>query len=181
MKRKQTITILIGAIIILSAIAALSGIFTTGGPGNFDYETIRGETVTIYGKGLYKHMSADVAIQGIAQDVVTLLIGIPLLLIALFSYRRGSVKGHFLLTGIVGYFFVTYLFYTAMGMYNELFLIYISLLGLTFFALFNLFISSILRCCLCCSLILRISSSERCTFCSCWAFWISCICFISSI
>lgn len=141
MKRKQTITILIGAIIILSAIAALAGIFTTGGPGNFLYETIRGETVTIYGKGLYKHMSADVAIQGIAQDVVTLFIGIPLLIIVLFSYRRGSVKGHFLLTGIVGYFFVTYLFYTAMGMYNELFLIYISLLGLTFFALFNLFIS----------------------------------------
>ncbi|WP_372947545.1 hypothetical protein [Mariniphaga sp.] len=141
MKRKQTITILIGSIIILSVIATLVGIFTTGGPGNFDYETIRGKIVTIYGKGIYKHMSADVAIQGIAQDVVTLAIGIPLLIIVLFSYRRGSVKGHFLLTGTVGYFFVTYLFYTAMGMYNELFLGYVVLLGLTFFALFNLFIS----------------------------------------
>lgn len=141
MKRKQTITILAGAILVLSMIAALVGIFSSGGPGVFDYETIRGETVTIYGKGLYKHMSADVAIQGIAQDVVTLFIGIPLLIIALFSYRRGSVKGHFLLTGIVGYFFVTYLFYTSMGMYNELFLVYVTLLGLTFFALFNLLIS----------------------------------------
>jgi hypothetical protein len=141
MKRKQTITILTGAIVILSMIATLVGIFSSGGPGNIEYETIRGETVTIYGKGIYKHMSADVAIQGIAQDMVTLFIGIPLLIIALFSYNRGSLKGHFLLSGIVGYFFVTYLFYTAMGMYNELFLVYITLLGLTFFALFNLLIS----------------------------------------
>jgi hypothetical protein len=141
MKRKQIITILTGAIVILSMIATLVGIFSSGGPGNIEYETIRGETVTIYGKGIYKHMSADVAIQGIAQDMVTLFIGIPLLIIALFSYNRGSLKGHFLLSGIVGYFFVTYLFYTAMGMYNELFLVYITLLGLTFFALFNLLIS----------------------------------------
>lgn len=141
MKQKQTITILIGAIIILSATAALVGIFTTGGPGNFGYVTIRGETVTIYGKGIYKHMSADVAIQGIAQDVVTLFIGIPLLLFSLFGFRKSSVKNRFLLTGVTGYFFVTYLFYTAMGMYNELFLVYVTLLGLTFFALFNLFIS----------------------------------------
>ena len=141
MKQKQTITILIGAIIILSATAALVGIITTGGPGNFGYVTIRGETVTIYGKGIYKHMSADVAIQGIAQDVVTLFIGIPLLLFSLFGFRKSSVKNRFLLTGVTGYFFVTYLFYTAMGMYNELFLVYVTLLGLTFFALFNLFIS----------------------------------------
>ncbi len=141
MKQKQTITILISFIVILSAIAALVGIFSSDGPGSFDYETIRGETVPIYGKGLYKHMSADVAIQGIAQDMVTLFIGIPLLIIALFWYRRGSVKGHFLLTGIAGYFFVTYLFYTAMGMYNELFLIFSTLLGLTFFALSKLLIS----------------------------------------
>jgi hypothetical protein len=141
MKKKKTITALIIVIILLSGIATAVGIFSSGGTGSFNYESIRGETVTIYGKGLYKHMSADVAIQGIAQDVVTLFIGIPLLIIALFIYRKGSVKGHFLLTGIVGYFFVTYLFYTAMGMYNELFLVYVTLLGLTFFALFNLLIS----------------------------------------
>jgi hypothetical protein len=141
MKQKKTITTLIVAITLLSGITTVVEIFSTGGPGNFGYETIRGETVTIYGKGIYKHMSADVAIQGIAQDVVTLAIGIPLLLFSLFGFKKGSVKSRFLLTGATGYFFVTYLFYTAMGMYNELFLVYVTLLGLTFFALFNLFIS----------------------------------------
>lgn len=49
MKQKKTISTLIIAIILLSGIAAAVGIFSSGGPGNFNYETIRGETVTIYG------------------------------------------------------------------------------------------------------------------------------------
>ncbi len=81
-------------------------------------------------------MSADVAIQGIAQDYVTLFIGIPLLLIALQGYRKNSIRAHFVLTGILGYFFVTFLFYTAMGMYNIMFLGYVTLLGSSFFSLF---------------------------------------------
>lgn len=141
MKQKQTTTLLLIAIAVLSGFAAAVGIFSTGGPGNFEYESIRGETVIIYGKGIYKHMSADVAIQGIAQDVITLLAAIPLLLISLTTSQKGSVRGRLVLTGVTGYFFVTYLFYTAMGMYNELFLVYVTLLGLTFFALFNLMTS----------------------------------------
>lgn len=141
MKEKQTITLLTLLIVLLSGIAAVVGIFSDAGPGEFEYKTIRGATVVIYGKGLYKHMSADVAVQGIAQDVVTLVLGVPLLLVALLGYRKESIKSRFLLTGVTGYFFVTYLFYTAMGMYNELFLVYVTLLGLTFFALYNLLAS----------------------------------------
>lgn len=141
MKEKQTITLLTLLIVLLSGIAAAVGIFSDAGPGEFEYKTIRGATVVIYGKGLYKHMSADVAVQGIAQDVVTLFLGVPLLLVALLGYRKESIKSRFLLTGVTGYFFVTYLFYTAMGMYNELFLVYVTLLGLTFFALYNLLAS----------------------------------------
>lgn len=141
MKEKQTITLLTLLIVLLSGIAAAVGIFSDAGPGEFEYKTIRGATVVIYGKGLYKHMSADVAVQGIAQDVVTLVLGVPLLLVALLGYRKESIKSRFLLTGVTGYFFVTYLFYTAMGMYNELFLVYVTLLGLTFFALYNLLAS----------------------------------------
>ncbi len=141
MKQKQTITLLTLLIVVLSGFAAAVGIFSDAGPGKFEYETIRGATVIIYGKGLYKHMSADVAVQGIAQDVVTLFLGIPLLLAALWGYLRESVKSRFLLAGVTGYFFVTYLFYTAMGMYNELFLVYVTLMGLTFFVLYNLLAS----------------------------------------
>lgn len=134
MNRENTITILVVLILLISALAAGTGIFSDAGPGGYTYESIRGQTIEIYGRGIYQHMSADVAIQGIAQDYITLFLALPLLLISLIAYRKGSMRGTFLLAGTLGYFLVTYLFYTAMGMYNSLFLAYVSLLGLSFFA-----------------------------------------------
>lgn len=135
MKYRTGITLLTAAISILSAAAALTGIFSSEGPGTYEYESIRGESVQIYGSGVYQHMSAEVAPQGIAQDIVTLVVGIPLLLISLYFARKGSLKGRFILAGTLGYFLVTYLFYLVMGMYNVLFLVYVSLLGASFFGL----------------------------------------------
>ncbi|HYF30212.1 MAG TPA: hypothetical protein VD993_03740 [Chitinophagaceae bacterium] len=134
MKRNNTITILVISIIILAVAATTMGIFSTDGTGPYKFNTIRGKTIMVYGKGLYKHMSAEVAPQGIAQDYITLFAGVPLLIIALFIARKGSVKGMYLLAGTLGYFLVTYLFYTAMGMYNKMFLVYIALMGTSFYA-----------------------------------------------
>ncbi|MGM0588077.1 MAG: hypothetical protein ACQETE_06680 [Bacteroidota bacterium] len=134
MKYQKSITLLSSIIILLAVVAASMGIFYTGGPGPYNIETVRGETVTVYGEGLYKHMSQDVAPQGIAQDYVTLFVGVPLLILSLVWARRGSLKGRFLLAGTLGYFLVTYLFYLVMGMYNVMFLVYVTLLGTTFFA-----------------------------------------------
>lgn len=136
MKNKNTITTLIILIALFSAVASGFGIFSGSGSGAFWYESIRGESIEIFGKGLYRHMSSDVAIQGIAQDYITLFVAIPLLIISLTGYRRGSVRMCFMLGGILGYFLVSYLLYLAMGMYNEMYLIYVVLLGLSFFALF---------------------------------------------
>jgi hypothetical protein len=133
---KTKIIIIVILIVIFSAFAGLTGILSDEGSGLYQYETIRGETVEIYGKGVYKHMSADVAIQGIAQDFVTVFLAIPLLIISLIGFIKGSKKASLLLAGTFGYFFVTYLFYTAMGMYNYLFLPYLALMCLSFFGLF---------------------------------------------
>lgn len=134
MKNQKTISILVVCIAILSAIASATGIFYTQGPGSYEIQSIRNETVRIYGRGLYKHMSADVAIQGIAQDCVTLFIAIPLLLLALLLCRKGTLKARLLLAGVLNYFFLTYLFYMNMAMYNAFFIIYILLVSTTFFA-----------------------------------------------
>lgn len=140
MNQKKAITNLSLLIVMLSLIATITGIQSSGSSGSYEYESIRGETVLIYGYGIYKHMSAEVAIQGIAQDYVTLFAGMPVLLISLFYARRGSCKGLYILAGTLGYFFVSYLFYLMMGMYNYLFLIYAALTGVSFFALiFTLF------------------------------------------
>lgn len=134
MDRHNRITYLVVLIAVVASLAAATGILSFEGPGPFTITSIRGEQVEIYGRGIYQHMSAEVAPQGIAQDYVTLFVGVPVLLIALFWARKGSLQGRFLLAGVLGYFLVTYLFYLAMGMYNVLFLAYAFLLGSTFFA-----------------------------------------------
>lgn len=141
MKADRTLTFLTWSMAFLSAAAAGSGIFTEGGPGPYEIETWRGTTVTLYGKGLYQHMSAEVAIQGIAQDYVTLFLAVPLLLFAWWKARGGAVRWRLALSGVVGYFFVTYLFYTVMAMYHALFLVQVALLGLSFFALLRLLLT----------------------------------------
>ncbi len=135
MKIKGTITILVFLIVVLSMAATIAGIFSSEGPGPYEYETIRGETVMIYGKGIYQHMSLEVAPQGIAQDLVTLFIAVPILLLALYFSRKGSLRSRILLAGTLGYFLVTYLLYMLMVMYNSFFLIYVILTSISFFAL----------------------------------------------
>jgi len=136
LNQKTTVTTLVTLIILIGALASSCGIFSKSGPGPFQHQSIRDQTVDIYGRGIYRHLPADVAIQGIAQDFITLFVGVPLLIISLLGYRKNSVRAHFVLSGTAGYFLVTYLFYTAMAMYNILFLAYTGLLGLSFFALF---------------------------------------------
>ena len=141
MKPKLQATFLAIGIAIAATAAALTGIFYRSGSGSFVYTSIRGHAVNIYGKGLYRHMSTEVAIQGIAQDYVTLFIAVPLLLFALYKASSGQLKWKLLLTGTVGYFLVTYVFYLAMAMYNSFFLVYTFLAGASFY-LFLLLIHS---------------------------------------
>ncbi|PKN21249.1 MAG: hypothetical protein CVU65_17270 [Deltaproteobacteria bacterium HGW-Deltaproteobacteria-22] len=127
------ITLMTLIIVFLATIAASVGIFSRGGPGPTEHVSVHGQKVVLYGQGVYRHMSADVAIQGIAQDWVTLLAGVPLLLISLIFFRKNSLRGAILLAGTAFYFLVTYLFYLAMAMYNPLYLMYVVLLSCSFF------------------------------------------------
>lgn len=147
MQNRRTISILIFLITIFSTIATISGIFSNYGAGNFQFKSINNQNVTIYGKGIYENMSTDVAIQGIAQDYVTLFIAIPLLLLGLYWTRKNTLKSKLFLAGVLNYFFLTYLFYMNMAMYNQLFLVYIVLVSTTFFSflltLFNIDLKTI--------------------------------------
>ncbi|MCC6550691.1 MAG: hypothetical protein IT279_11540 [Ignavibacteriaceae bacterium] len=141
MKYKTPITILTAIIVLVSLIAASFGIFSGQGAVPFPHQTVRGDTVMLYGQGLYEHMSADVAVQGIAQDYITLFLGIPLLLFGLIRARKNSLRGRILLSGIVLYFLLTYLFYLAMAVYNKMFLAYIVLLSSSLFCFILLILS----------------------------------------
>ncbi len=135
MQKNITLSILVVCIAVAAIMAASIGIFSTGGPGPHDFTSIHGKTVKIYGKGIYQNMSAEMAPQGIAQDYVTLFIAVPLLIVSLLITLKGSLKARFLLSGVLGYFLVTYMFYLAMAVFGPLFLVYAFLFGTSFFAL----------------------------------------------
>jgi hypothetical protein len=134
MKYQKPISLLVSFIILCSIVATSYGIFSNQGQGESEYKSIFGETVSIYGKGLYRHESAQMASQAIAQDVVTLFLGIPLLLFSLYLARKGLLKGRLLLTGTLGYFLYTYVSYSFLSMYNSFFLLYVFLMSASFFA-----------------------------------------------
>ncbi|MEH7112969.1 hypothetical protein V7124_11385 [Neobacillus niacini] len=134
MKYKRTISLLVLVIALLSIIATTNAIFSNQGQGEFEYKSIFGETISIYGKGLYQHESVSMAAQALAQDYVTLLLGVPLLLLSFYFYRKGLLKGSLLLTGTLGYFLYTYASYSFLSMYNSMFLVYVALMSASFFA-----------------------------------------------
>lgn len=134
MKFKNTITLLVIFIVLLSGAAAVYGLASSEGPGLHQYQSIHGQVVPIYGKGLYANDSVTIVAQGKAQDVVTLGLGIPLLLISFYLARKNSLRGRLLLAGTLAYFLYTYISYTFLWMYNSFFLVYVLLMSASFFA-----------------------------------------------
>jgi hypothetical protein len=146
MHSKITNNILVLLIVIFSLIATVYGIFSNKTIyENRIFETIEGETVTLYGKGLYSKESISGASQAKAQDIVTLAVGIPLLIISLLLANKNSIKGKLLLTSIIGYFLYTYTSYTFLAMYNIFFLLYVILMSLSFFCFIINFTSNELK------------------------------------
>lgn len=133
MKFARSITVLVITIVVLSALAASYGVFAGGGPGSYQFESLRSGEVTIYGEGLYKYESLNLGPQARGQDVVTLFLWIPLLLISLRFALKHSLKGKLMLTGTIGYFLYTYMMYTAIQ-FNEMFIVYIALMACSLFA-----------------------------------------------
>ena len=132
MKKKEVVLTLI--VLILSGIAALIGLLSSTGAHPFSFTSITGEIVTIYGNGLYQRDSIQIVAQGLASDLITLALAIPVTLIALYFSVKKSFKGSLVLTGMLGYFLYTYTSYVFLWNYNRLFIVYVMIMSLSFFA-----------------------------------------------
>jgi len=132
-KFQKTISFLVFGIVVLALIASAAGLFLNDGPGSYEFKSLHGQTVTIYGKGLYRDETLKLGPQARGQDAVTLFLIIPLLIFSFFSARKGSLKGQLLLTGTLGYFMYTYTMYTFIS-YNPLYLLYIVLMTISLYA-----------------------------------------------
>jgi hypothetical protein len=79
--------------------------------------------------GIYRRDAASIAAQAIGQDWVTLLVAVPLLAGGVLYARRGSVFGHLVALGVLAYAAYGYLLYSFGSRHNELFLVYVAILG----------------------------------------------------
>ena len=108
MKNQSILIWLILSIGILALIAAAAGLFWPDNGQPFEFRTLRGEAVMISGRGLYHYDTVNGAAQAKGQDMVTLLVALPLLALSTWLAFRGSLRGQLLLTGTIGYFLYTY-------------------------------------------------------------------------
>lgn len=135
MKNQFGLNLLVPLIVVLTLISAGAGFFWRSEGSSYHFTTLYGENVEIYGQGIYEHdtiFSAG-AIQG--ADIISLFVGLPLLAVSFLLYRRGSLHGGFLLASILAYYFYYAASLTLVVAYNNLYLVYLALFAVSFYAL----------------------------------------------
>ena len=140
MKKSSPLTFLTLLVGILAAAYAGIGLFSKGGPGPFEFTSVHGQTVDIYGQGIYRN-DASFKAPIFHGTAVTLLVCVPVLLIALAWYRRGSLRGGLFLTSMLAYFLYNSISLAVGAAYNNILLLYIASFSLSFFALILAFLS----------------------------------------
>jgi hypothetical protein len=133
MKANNPVIRLALLIVPLAILAAGVGVFWQGMGEPFPFDTLRGETVMMRGHGLYRYDTVNSSSQEIGTDIVTLLIGVPLLVAGIALTCKGSLRGQLLLTGALGYFLYTYGAMSFLTAFNPLFLVYVALFSLSLF------------------------------------------------
>ncbi|MFO7632677.1 MAG: hypothetical protein R6W76_09070, partial [Caldilinea sp.] len=121
---------LILPIFVLTVVATLAGLWPAEGT-SFPLTSFRGEEVTINARGLYYWDTVSSAAQMQANDLVMLVVGLPLLAFSFWLALRGSLRGRLLMTGTLGFVLYTYITMCFGPNYNQLFLVYVTLFALS--------------------------------------------------
>ena len=88
----------------------------------------------VFASWLYRDNAYWVA-QAVAQDMISLFVVLPTLVIAAFAAGRGSLRGWLIWLGVLGYLVYTYTMGAFDTHFNALFLVYVALLGCALYAL----------------------------------------------
>ncbi|ALU39636.1 hypothetical protein AS188_07580 [Kocuria flava] len=142
----RTLPALCWAIAVLATVAALAGLLWPAGPGPFPVETVRGERVELAGTGLYFYDTLFTAAGSRGTDLVTLVLGVPLLVLCTLRFRRGAPWAGPLLLGTLGFFLYVHGGY-ALGAvaYHRLFLLSVVLFSATLYTFVLLFAALVRR------------------------------------
>jgi len=121
-------------IALLALIAAGAGLFAPGGDGPFTFTTVRGQAVEMYGLGLYENDTRVAGAGFRGADAALLIIGLPLLTVCYWRYRRGSANAALIMIGLLFYFLYYGISMLAGAAFNSLFLVYAALFSASLFA-----------------------------------------------
>ena len=103
-KKSPILNWLVPLIAIFVFVTAGAGLFWQDSGTPYSFTTLHGQSIQIYGQGLYRNDSYFKAPIFRGTDFVTLFICLPLLIISFVLYRRGSLKGGILLIGMLSFF-----------------------------------------------------------------------------
>jgi hypothetical protein len=134
MKHRSSLQWLAPLILVLALFAAGAGLFWPSAGQPYALTTFRGEQVTINARGLYYWDTVSSAAQMQANDLVTLVLGLPLLAVSTWLAFRGSLRGQLLLSGTLGFFLYTYMSMSMNTAFNALFVVYVALFSLSLIA-----------------------------------------------
>jgi hypothetical protein len=134
MKKQPSLNWLIPLVGLLALVAALAGLFWPGVGMPHPFTTLHGQTVQLYGQGLYRNDTILAAAGFKGGDVVTICIALPILIVSFWLYQRGSLRGGLLLTSILTYFLYVGATATFAIEFNSMFLVYVALLSVSLFA-----------------------------------------------
>jgi len=134
MKYQTALKWLIPLIFLLTLFAASMGLFyqTPGEP--YPFTSHRGETVMLNGHGLYFYDTVSSTAQMQGNDLITLIVGLPLLAVSAWMAFRGSLRGRLLLTGTLGFILYTYMSMATLTSFNALFVVYVALFTFSMYA-----------------------------------------------
>jgi hypothetical protein len=119
----------------LAMAASGAGLLWGGGSCPWEFSTLRGGVARMFGRGLYRYDTLFTGAGFRGQDLVTLFLGVPALVLAAALHRRGSRRVSALLLGVLGWFLYAYASMSLGAAYNPLFLLYVALFSASFFAL----------------------------------------------
>lgn len=134
MQPSKTLIWLSSAVAVLAFIAPAVGLFSQQGDSAYTFTTLHGEEIEIYGRGLYRDDWIFKAPILRGADAILLFLGIPALIAAIWLYLKGSLRGHFLLTGVLACFLYNSLSVAFGAAFNRLFLLYVAYVSTSLFA-----------------------------------------------
>ena len=122
-------------IVFLVIISSGFGLFYKSDGQPYDFQNQYGDTVKIYGDGIYRNDSYFMAHIFRGTDFMALFIVLPLMIFALImDTKKNTIKSKLFLTAIIAYFLYYSISYSMGVIYNVLHLVYLALFSCTLYA-----------------------------------------------